>query len=277
MATSMDLIKKRMQAHARRAEAIARSKAPSNPTASKTPNKASTPAAKPTASKTPTYNDYYRQYYAGTNTAAYDRLIANYNRSVDQNTAQQIAQANTNAQGQLRQAYITRMQDQNRLNQNLATSGIRGGATETANLNLMNQYGNTRNTINSQLASSINSINQQAQQNKLAYQQDINAKRQQYIENRQSEARQAAREEVNNARNRAIAREETLYTRSQTKRTQDIEKYTAWASKYYDTKKLKAELEKAKKAGNILKQQIINARIGYLTSPEYKVANKNAK
>lgn len=277
MATSMDLIKKRMQAHAKRAEAIARSKAPSNPAASKTPNKASTPAAKPTASKTPTYNDYYRQYYAGTNTAAYDRLISNYNRSVDQNTAQQIAQANTNAQGQLRQAYITRMQDQNRLNQNLATSGIRGGATETANLNLMNQYGNTRNTINSQLASSINSINQQAQQNKLAYQQDINAKRQQYIENRQSEARQAAREEVNNARNRAIAREETLYTRSQTKRTQDIEKYTAWASKYYDTKKLKAELEKAKKAGNILKQQIINARLGYLTSPEYKVANKNAK
>ena len=238
-----------------------------------------TTTSKPTASKpsTPGYNDYYRQYYAGTNTSAYDRMLNDYNRSVDIDTARQIAAANANAKGQLRQAYVSRMQNQNQLNQNLAAAGIRGGATETANLNLMNQYGNTRSTINSNLSSSINDINRTAQQNKLAYKQDIDAKKQAYVENRQAEARQAAREEVNNARNRAIAREETLYNRKQTKRTQDVEKYTAWASKYYDTKKLKKELEKAKKSGNKLKQQIINARIGYLTSPEYKVASKNAK
>ena len=208
-----------------------------------------------------TYDDYYKKYVSDVddNLAAYEALKANYNASVDQDKNQQIIDATKSAQSQLRQAYVNRMQDQRTLANNLAMAGIRGGATETANMRLANQYANTRSGINNQLATSVNDINRTANQNKLAYQQDIDTKRQQYIENRQSEARQAARED------------------SQLKRTQEIERYTAWASKFFSEKKLRKQLKQARKAGNTLKAQIINARIGYLNSPEYKQAKKAAR
>ena len=208
-----------------------------------------------------TYKDFYKRYTKGMddNLAAYDNMTQNYNASVDQNTAAQIADATKSAQGQLRQAYVTRMQDQRSLQDNMARAGIRGGATETANLRLATNYPNTRSGIQGQLSNSINDINRTANQNKLAYQQEMDAKKQQYVENRQAEARQAARED------------------SQQKRTQDIERYTAWASKFFSEKKLRKLLKKANKSGNKLKAQIINARLGYLQSPEYKQAKKAAK
>lgn len=208
-----------------------------------------------------TYKDFYKRYTKGMddNLAAYDNMTQNYNASVDQNTAAQIADATKSAQGQLRQAYVTRMQDQRSLQDNMARAGIRGGATETANLRLATNYANTRSGIQGQLSNSINDINRTANQNKLAYQQEMDAKKQQYVENRQAEARQAARED------------------STQKRTQDIERYTAWASKFFSKKQLQKQLKKAKKSGNKLKAQIINARLGYLQSPEYKQAKKAAK
>ena len=208
-----------------------------------------------------TYKDFYKRYTKGMddNLAAYDNMTQNYNASVDQNTAAQIADATKSAQGQLRQAYVTRMQDQRSLQDNMARAGIRGGATETANLRLATNYANTRSGIQGQLSSSINDINRTANQNKLAYQQEMDAKKQQYVENRQAEARQAARED------------------SQQKRTQDIERYTAWASKCFSEKKLRKLLKKANKSGNKIKAQVINARIGYLNSPEYKRAKKDAR
>ena len=248
------------------------------------------------ATKTKTYEDYYNAYMQGIDTSAYDALASRYAESVDQDAAQQIEAANTAAQSQLKQAYITRMKDQRTLNDNLARAGIRGGATETANIKLDTNYGNTRGTINTNRANSINDINRTAAQSKLAYQLDIDAKKQAYIENRQAEARQAAREDVNNDTNRAIqaeqteyerriAKEQTKYDRSiqkdqikyerqQTKRTQQIEKYTAKYSKYYSVKKLQSLLKKAK---DPIQKQVINARIGYLKSPEYKASKKNAK
>ena len=181
-------------------------------------------------------------------TSAYDRMIDEYNRSVDQNTAGQIQKAQENANNQLKQAYIQRVQNQRNLENRLATSGIRGGATETSNLKLANQYGTSVGQINSGLASSINDINTTANQNKLAYAQEMNTKRQQYIENREAEER-------------ANAREDDLQ-----RRQQDLDYYTAWASKFYDTKKLKKELNAAKAAGNTLKVQVLNARIGFIKS-----------
>ena len=236
--------------------------------------------------KSMTYEDYYKKYMEGTDTSAYDALAQSYAQSVDTDAQTQISDANKTAQGNLKQAYITKMQDQRTLNDNLAAAGIRGGASETSNIKLATNYGNTRNTINSQLASSVDTINRTATQAKLAYQQDIDAKKQAYIENRQAEARQAAREQVTNDYNRSMEeqklkmeKDQIKYEREQAKRTQDIEKYTAWASKYYDTKKLKKELaaEKKKKNPNKLKIQVINARLGYLKSPEYKQAKKAAK
>ena len=205
---------------------------------------------------TKNYKDYYKRYMGTLNTQAYDTLAKNYETSVNQNTQQQIAEANKAAQGQLRQAYITRVQNQRALQDSMAAAGIRGGASETSNLRLANQYGNTVGAVRSQLATSINDINRTAQQNILAYRQDIDAKKQQAIENRQSMAMQTAREDA------------TL------RRTQDIEKYTAKYSKYFDTKQLKKLLKKAKSP---LQKQVINARIGYLKSPEYKAAKKSAK
>ena len=222
------------------------------------------------------YEKYYNKYMRGMNDnlSAYDDLAKSYAASVDQDAQNQISDATKTAEGQLRQAYITRMQDQRTLNNNLATAGIRGGATETASLNLANQYGNTRNSINSNLASSITGINRTAAQNKLAYQQDIDAKKQAYIENRQSEARQAAREDLTNYRNRKDMLNQRQYERGQTKRQQRIEKYTAQYSKYFSVKQLKKLLKSKSVKNNALAKQVINARIGYLRSPEYKNAKR---
>lgn len=231
-----------------------------------------------------TYDEYYKKYMQDLDTSAYDALAASYTKSVDESAAQQISDAQKAAQGQLKQAYITRMQDQRTLNDNLARAGIRGGTTETANLKLATNYGNTRGTINSSLASSITDINRTAAQNKLAYQQDIDAKKQAYIENRQSEARQAAREDLQNDFNNTmqekqfkLQKNQVKYERKQTKRTQQIEKYTAKYSKYYSVKTLKKLLKSKSVKNNALAKQVINARIGYLQSPEYKAAKKNAK
>lgn len=239
-----------------------------------------------------TYDDYYNQYTQNIDTSAYDKLAKNYNASVDADTGAQINSANKSAQGQLKQAYITRMQDQRALADNMARAGIRGGATETSNMRLATNYGNTRNSINSQLASTVENINRTAAQNKLAYQQDIDAKKQAYIENRESEARQAAREDLTNAQNRRDmlnerkytrkqnrlnrkeARNQRKYERKQTKRTQQIERYTAQYSKYFDTKQLEKMLKSKAVRNNPIAQQVINARIGYLKSPEYKAAKR---
>lgn len=186
-------------------------------------------------------------------TSAYDKLKANYNKSVDADTARRIAQAQTSADSQLKQAYVTRMQNERTLRDNLAQSGIRGGATETSNIKLANQYGANVGQINSTLAQTTNEINATADANKLAYAQDIDAKKRQYIEDREREARQTARED-----------EQKMYERSLTKRQQDLDRYTAWASKFNSSKKLKKQLAKAKKSGNKLLIQVINARLGFL-------------
>lgn len=218
---------------------------------------------------------------SGFDTSAYDRLYNNYAQSVNADAARQIQEAKRSADQQLRQAYITRAQNQQTLNNNLAMAGIRGGATETANIKLANQYGNSVGQINSQLASTTESINKTAAQNKLAYRQDIDAKKQQYIEDRQREARQNAREDSQLAYNRAVASnqrayerrqaaDQKAYERGQTARQQSIDYYTAWASKFMKEKDIKAEIKKAKSEKNNYKLQVLNARLGYIRENKNK-------
>lgn len=202
-----------------------------------------------------TYDEYYRQYYGNPDTSSYDKMKQSYNASVDADSQAQIQKANQSAQGQLRDAYVQRVQNERKLADSLARSGIRGGTTETSNLRLANEYGRNVGTINTNLSNSVSEINRTAEQNKLAYAQELDAKRQQYLEDRQAEARQAARDQVN-----------IDFEKEQTQRQQDYDRYVAWASKFYDSKKLKAELKKAKAAGNTLLVQAINTRIGYLKS-----------
>ena len=177
------------------------------------------------------------------NTERYDDLIKRYNKQVDADTAQQIRTARSDADSKLRQAYVQNVQNQRALNHNLAQRGIRGGATQSAQLNLMNQYGANRNAINSDLSNTINAANQNAQSNKNAYALETESARSQYLENREAEDRANAREDA-----------QINYDRQ----TQML---TAQYSTMYDKKKLQKALESAT---SDLERQIINARLGYL-------------
>lgn len=178
-------------------------------------------------------------------TSYYDDQIKKYNEYADKVAGQNIAEAQKTQQSALRQAYINRLQSQNKLNQNLAMSGIRGGMTETANLNLANQYGQARQAANANYTNSVNSINQSTEENKFNNMMNTESARRQYLENREAEDRANARED-----------EQINYER----RTAN---YTAQYSKYFSEKELKKALAKAT---DPLEIQIINARLGYVKS-----------
>lgn len=58
----------------------------------------------------------------------------------------------------LQQAYINYMMNKRNLAQNLAASGISGGATESSLANMYNNYGNSRNSINTTLAQNLKDL-----------------------------------------------------------------------------------------------------------------------
>lgn len=58
----------------------------------------------------------------------------------------------------LQQAYINYMMNRRNLGQNLAASGISGGATESSLANMYNNYGNSRNNINTTLAQNLRDL-----------------------------------------------------------------------------------------------------------------------
>ena len=105
----------------------------------------------------PQYDE--KKYRAGINTDFYTQAVDAYRKQQEQNRATQLAAAQKTQQSALKQAYITRLQNQQKLQQSLATSGIRGGATETANIRLANQYGLDRNNANTNYTKSVNDIN----------------------------------------------------------------------------------------------------------------------
>ena len=84
------------------------------------------------------------------NNAAAAQQISRYNTQKQQ--AQQDYDANA------RQAYIAYMQGQQRLPQMLAASGLTGGATETANLNLINGYNTNLGNLNIDRANALRAI-----------------------------------------------------------------------------------------------------------------------
>ena len=127
-------------------------------------------------------------------TSYYDKAMKNYATQAQNIANQQTQDANANADAQLRQAYISNMQQQRNLQNSLATAGIRGGATESANLNLANQYANSRGTINSDRANTIKGINSDLQSNIFNYNQAVEENRQQYLQQRAAEDRQRARD-----------------------------------------------------------------------------------
>lgn len=91
-----------------------------------------------------------------------EALIKEQNRlAVEQGVNRLEAQKsgiNQNAEDNARQAYIMHMQAKKALPQQLASQGITGGATETANLGLQTAYQNNVNTINQNRANALQDI-----------------------------------------------------------------------------------------------------------------------
>lgn len=195
--------------------------------------------------KSPDYDD--EKYRSGVNTSFYDKAVDTYRKQQEQNRATQLAAAQKTQQSALKQAYITRLQNQKKLQQGLATSGIRGGATETANIRLANQYGLDRNNANTNYTNSVNDINRSIDQNIADYQGDMESRAEEYRQNMAQAKWQADREDSLNEYNSVADYWNNYYT-----------DYYSGASK----KKLDKYLKKAKT--NYKKAKTDTAKLKYL-------------
>lgn len=158
----------------------------------------------------PQYDD--KKYREGINTDYYTQATENYKQQAEQNRATQLGEAQKTQQSALRQAYITRVQNQQKLNQNLAQQGIRGGATETANLGLANQYGQERGVANTNYTNSVNEINKNIDQNSRDYQSDMDSRAEEYRQNQANARWQADREDSLNQYNSELEYWNNYYT-----------------------------------------------------------------
>ena len=193
----------------------------------------------------PQYDE--KKYRAGTNTDYYTQSVDAYRKQQEQNRATQLAAAQKTQQSALKQAYITRLQNQQKLQQSLATSGIRGGATETANIRLANQYGLDRNNANTNYSNSVNDINRSIDQNIADYQSDMESRAEEYRQNMAQAKWQADREDSLNEYNSVADYWNNYYT-----------DYYSGASK----KNLDKYLKKAKT--NYKKAKTDSAKLRYL-------------
>lgn len=185
----------------------------------------------------PQYDDSYRKRIENQIGSAYDAQKNAYNAQAEKDRAYQLGEAQKTQQSALKQAYIQRVQNQNRMNENLARAGIRGGMTETANLNLANQYGQARQAANSDYSNSVNQINQSIDRNKFEYGLDVDSRKEEAIQNQANAMWQAAREDSLNEWNSTQEYWNQYY----------LDFYSGYskadAKKAYD--KAKAELESA--------------------------------
>lgn len=239
--------------------------------------------AAPTTFSTPTTPTY--------DTSAYDAMYNDFAARQQEIAARQKAETTEEYNKQLKEAYIGRMQNQKSLNENLVQMGIRGGATETANLNLLSNYQGTRNSLNADKMKALQTIDNNLSDNLFNYKQQMDMAKQSYLEQRQAEDRQrsqtlednaAAQQAALEAEQRAYAREDALWAREQAaekkaqqqaeKKAQQAQKKAEkqaaqndfWTAKYsgwYNTKNLNKAY---KNATSQAEKTIIKARIGYL-------------
>ena len=142
------------------------------------------------------------KYRQGINTSFYDNAVNQYKQQQEANRSTQIKEAGATRDAALKQAYVQNMQNKMALTQNLAQSGIRGGATETSNLRLANQYGAQRSAANTDYSNSVKSINQAIDQNISDYQADMMSRAEEYRQNLAQARWQAEREDATNEQNR---------------------------------------------------------------------------
>lgn len=168
----------------------------------------------------------------------YTNAIKEYENKVNSDVAQQAQQATANAQSQLQQAYIQRMQNKQQLNNNLQQQGIRGGVSETANLNMNNAYMSNRNAINSDMSNQVTQLQTNANDNIFNYRQQMKTAQAEYLQNKQAEDERKLNDYYN-----------SVYAKS------------------YSTKDLKKALAKATSQ---IQKTAINNRIAYLKAHKKK-------
>ena len=193
----------------------------------------------------PKYDE--KKYRQGIDTSFYDKAIKDYTAQANKQRATQLGEAQKTQQSALKQAYVQRAQNQRALNNNLAMAGIRGGATETSNLRLANQYGQAVAAANSDYSNSVNQINQSVDQNIFDYTADMKSRAEEYRQNQANARWQAAREDSLNQYNSAVEYWSNYYM--------DI--YSGYSKK--DAKKaaktVEAKLKKAKTATEKMRLQ----------------------
>lgn len=114
----------------------------------------------------------------------YDALGKNLNSTLgrlDEQYRFNESRAQNDANKSLREAYINYMMNKKNLNQGLSALGMSGGATESSMAKLFNNYGNSRNNINTTLADNLAMLMQELSNNKsqaeqLYNQQDAEAR-----------------------------------------------------------------------------------------------------
>lgn len=219
----------------------------------------STKATKSSSSsyKPPAYNE--AAYSKGINTSFYSNAAKQFTAQAEKNRATQLGEAQKQQQAALRQAYINRAQNQLTLNQNLATAGIRGGATETSNLRLANQYGQAVGAANTDYANSVNAINQNIDQSIFDYQQDMAARAEEYRQNQMNARWQAAREDYANKVNIYREDKNNAYQRKQA----EVQRQTEYWSNYYINKYSGYSKKDLKKAEKDIKAKLKKAKTQY--------------
>lgn len=220
--------------------------------------------------KAPVYDE--QKYRQGLDTSFYTNSADQFAAQAEKNRAAQIGAAQQQQQSALKQAYIQRAQNQKALNQNLAASGIRGGATESSNLRLANQYGQAVGAANTDYANSVNQINQNIDQSIFDYRQDMAARAEEYRQNQANARWQAEREDYANKFNAAREDAANKYERkaAETQRQTEywsnyyINKYSGYSKKNLkkEEKSIKAKLKKAKTPYQKIRYQQALAGIG---------------
>ena len=84
-------------------------------------------------------------------------------------------EVNAGANKSLREAYINYMLNRKNLNQNLSAQGIGGGAAESTQAGMYNNYGTSRNNINTTLNDNLTSLENMYQGNIASAQQQYNS------------------------------------------------------------------------------------------------------
>lgn len=176
-------------------------------------------------------------------TSYYDKAYEEFEKKQKQSAQDQKTQTEADYNNRLKQAYIANRQTQKATDEALTRAGIRGGMTETSALKNALAYQNTRNTLGAEKASAIREIDKNADNNIFAYKQTNDAAKNAYVEGREAEDREVARQQA-----------------SEQKET-DIQLMTTHYGGITDVKALEEELATTTDPN---KKIIIQARINFL-------------